>query len=57
MEVKGELLSNWTFFKDQWENYKVATRLREKSKGIDIILVLSVNPSILHISAKFCVEV
>ena len=34
MEVKGDLLSNSTFFKDQWENYKVTTGLREKSKNV-----------------------
>ena len=32
MEVKGDLLSNSTFFKDQWENYKVTTGLRDKSR-------------------------
>ena len=46
MDVKGDLLSNSTFFKDQWENYKVTTGvviltqyilltgLREKSKNV-----------------------
>ena len=30
MEVKGDLLRNWAFFKDEWEDYEVATGLREK---------------------------
>ena len=42
MEVKGDLLSNWTFFKDQWENYKVATELREKSKNVKVATLRSV---------------
>ena len=36
MEVKGDLISNWTFFKDQWENYKVTTGLRDKSKNVRV---------------------
>ena len=36
MEVKGDLLSNWTFFKDQWEDNEVATGLREKSKNVRV---------------------
>ena len=30
MEVKGDLLSNWAFFKDEWKDYEVVTGLREK---------------------------
>ena len=41
-EVKGDLLSNWTFFKDQWEDYKVATGLREKSKNVRVATLRSV---------------
>ena len=42
MEVKGDLLSNWTFFKDQWENYKVAMGLREKSNNVRVATLISV---------------
>ena len=42
MEVKGDLLRNWTFFKDQWENYKVVTGLRVKSKNIRVATLISV---------------
>ena len=42
MEVKGDLLSNSTFFKDQWENYKVTTGLREKSKNVRFASLRSV---------------
>ena len=42
MEVKGDLLSNWTFFKDQWEDYEVATGLREKSKNVRVATLRSV---------------
>ena len=41
-EVKGDLLSNWIFFKDQWENYKAVTGLREKSKNVRVATLLSV---------------
>ena len=42
MEVKGDLLSNSTFFKDQWENYKVTTGLRDKSKNVRFASLRSV---------------
>ena len=43
MEVKGDLISNWTFFKYQWENYKVTTTgLREKSKNVRFASLRSV---------------
>ena len=42
MEVKGDLLSNWKFFKDQWENYIVVTGLREKSKNVRVAALRSV---------------
>ena len=42
MEVKCDLLSNWIFFRDQWENYEVATGLREKSKNIRVVSLISV---------------
>ena len=42
VEVKGDLLSNWTFFKHQWENYEVVTELREKSKNVRVATLISV---------------
>ena len=42
MEVKGDLISNWTFFKDQWENYKVTNGLRDKSKNVRVASLRSV---------------
>ena len=42
MDVKGDLLSNWTFVKDQWEDYEVATGLREKSKNVRVATLRSV---------------
>ena len=42
VEVKGDLLSNWTFFEDQWENYEVVTGLREKSKNVRVATLISV---------------
>ena len=40
--MKGDLLSNWTFFKNQWENYEVVTGLREKSKNVRVATLISV---------------
>ena len=40
--MKGDVLSNWTFFKDQWENYEVATGLSEKSKNVRVATLISV---------------
>ena len=42
MEVKGDLISNWTFFKDQWKNYKVTNGLRDKSKNVRVASLRSV---------------
>ena len=42
MEVKGDLLSNWAFFKYEWEDYEVATGLREKSKNVRVATLRSV---------------
>ena len=42
MVVKGDLLSNWAFFKDEWEDYEVPTGLREKSKNVRVATLRSV---------------
>ena len=31
MEVKGDLVTNWQFFRDQWLDYEVATELNKKA--------------------------
>ena len=30
MDTKGDLPSNWQFFKQQWVDYEVATELKDK---------------------------
>ena len=42
MEVKGDLMSNWSFFKDQWEDYEVATGLKDKPKTVRVATLRSV---------------
>ena len=42
MEVKGDIVSNWSFFKDSWHNYVIATELNEKDKKIQVATLLSV---------------
>ena len=34
MDTKGDLPSNWQFFKQQWADYEVATELKEKDKTV-----------------------
>ena len=31
---KGDLVSNWEFFRDSWKNYATATKLADKDKKI-----------------------
>ena len=50
VEVKGDLLSNWAFFKDQWENYEVVTGLREKSKNVRVATLIFIAKNTLTIS-------
>ena len=38
LEYKGDVYSNWKFFRLQWEDYEVATQLNTKSEGIGYIL-------------------
>ncbi|KAJ8030740.1 hypothetical protein HOLleu_27229 [Holothuria leucospilota] len=42
MDMKGDLPQNWAFFKGQWENYCIATKLNEKEEKIRVATLLSV---------------
>ena len=41
MDMKGNLASNWEFFKDSWKNYAVATKLGKKEPEIVAVTLLS----------------
>ena len=34
MSLKGNLIGNWTFFRESWESYKIATELDKKPKPV-----------------------
>ena len=34
MSLKGNLAENWTFFRERWESFKIATELDKKSKPV-----------------------
>ena len=34
MSLKGILAENWTFFRESWEGYKIATELDKKPKQV-----------------------
>ena len=34
MSLKGNLAENWTFFRESWESYKIATELDKKHKPV-----------------------
>ena len=34
MDMSGDLVSNWGFFRDSWQNYATATKLADKDKKI-----------------------
>ena len=42
MDMKGDLPQNWAFFKNQWENYCIATKLTEADEKIRVATLLSV---------------
>ena len=42
MVCKGDLTSNWEFFKQQWQDYEVATGLDHKSQAIRVATFRSV---------------
>lgn len=50
MEFKGDLSSNWTFFRSQWDNYVIATELDQKD---DVVVVAS----LLSVLGKECFRV
>ena len=41
MDLKGDLVQNWSFFKAQYENYEVATSLNKKQDDIRVATLLS----------------
>jgi len=34
MNMKGYVASNWKFFKDQWQNYEIASGLAQKPVNV-----------------------
>ena len=42
MICKGDIVSNWEFFREQWECYETATGLNEKAPGIRIATLKAV---------------
>ena len=34
MSLEGNLAENWTFFRESWESYKIATELDKKPKPV-----------------------
>ena len=50
MDVTGDLVSNWEFFRDSWKNYATATKLADKDKKI-------VAATLLSIMGKECLHV
>ncbi|XP_070537022.1 uncharacterized protein [Ptychodera flava] len=42
MEMKGDLVQNWAFFRSNWENYEIATELNKKDQKIRVATLLSV---------------
>ena len=42
MDMTGDLVSNWEFFRDIWKNYAIATKLADKDKEIVTATLLSI---------------
>ena len=42
MDMSGDLVSNWEFFRDSWQNYATATKLADKDKKIVAATLLSI---------------
>lgn len=42
MDMKGDQVSNWQFFKASWQNYIVATELDKKDQSIQVATLLTV---------------
>ena len=50
MDMTGDLVSNWEFFRDSWQNYATATKLADKDKKIVAATLLSImGKECLHI--------
>ena len=49
MNMKGDLVSNWEYFKDSWNNYATATELGKKSEEIVVATLLSVMGKECHL--------
>ena len=47
MDITGDLVSNWKFFRDSWKNYATATKLADKDKKI-------LDANLLSIIGKEC---
>ena len=50
MDMTGDQVSNWEFFRDSWQNYATATKLADKDKKI-------VAATLLSIMGKECLHV
>ena len=42
MDLKGDLVSNWQYFRSSWKNYEIATELNKKDIPIRVATLLSV---------------
>ena len=42
MDMKGDVLNNWSFFRAQWENYEVATGLDGNDEKVRLATLLTV---------------
>ena len=40
MQVKGNVQENWTYFKEQWQNYLIASGLSEKPDAVKVATFL-----------------
>jgi len=42
MEMSGDVVSNWNYFKDSWNNYSIANELHKKAKPVVAATLLSI---------------
>ena len=42
MDMKGDLVQNWEFFRASWENYEIATELDKKDAKIRVATLLAI---------------
>lgn len=50
MVCKGDVASNWEFFRQQWEDYEVATELSQQKRAVRLA-------SLRSIMGKECVQI